>query len=1083
MTDLLERRGDVGPPEDGLDAFTDEHNQADYLPDFYGAPIAAGPEIETVDVRASRLDDGTFRRQVPTGRQVEEGAVPVLDDLPRHQVREEEPEVTAARPGAGRRALDFLGSINPLAIPGPKAPMLVLGLSTLVAGWDNLALQLIGPELRGEFGTSITLLATIGSITGFFTIVLGLPMGYLFDRVKRIRLVRVGFIGRNVASLLMAMAPTFPLFVGGRLVGTAAGVVDGPGVGPLVADWYPSRARARVFAYLAFTGQVGGLIGLPIAGFMIARFGWRSAVATLALVATGVSLLSFLLREPVRGGMDRLEMGATRETAARTQPPPSFQESIRAGWAIRTLRVMAYGSVVTMFAGPVGLYLSIIQAERFQLDPSQRAMLQTISALCTLPAFIVGGAITDRLLAKKPSTIVVIQASLMFASSLGALWGAFAPTLPLFILPTIVVSFASSAISPSVTVVTTLIIPARYRATAGQIMTPFQLVGLLLGPVITSFAERLPVQQGLLMFAPFYLASGLVMLAAASTIERDIRAARAASLAFRESEVAAAAGAGKLLVCRDLDVAYDQVQILFNVDLDVQEGECLALLGTNGAGKSTLLRAIAGVVEAENGAIVFDGRDITHVPAHENARHGIVLMPGGQAVFPTMTVQENLSAAAWTQRGDKAAVEAGIQEILEMFPVLRDRLDIQAGAMSGGEQQMLALGQAFLMRPRLLMIDELSLGLAPAVVEQLLGVLRRIRESGTAVLLVEQSLNVALTVAERALFMEKGEIQMDGPIEELLRRPDLVRSIFMGGAVGGGRTVRRRAPVASGTEEERPILAAEEISVSFGGIRALSDVEVAVAAGEVVGIIGPNGAGKTTLFDVLSGYLAPDGGRVLLAGEDIGTLSPDARARLGLGRAFQNARLFPPLTVRENIAVALERRAVKNPLLAALWTPRARKSERMIATRVDGFIELLGLTAYADKFVRELSTGTRRAVEVACIMAAEPKVLLLDEPSSGLAQAETEALGPALARVVRDTGCGLLVIEHDLPLITSISDRLVAMELGSVLLTGPPEEVTRHPRVLESYLAASHDVIERSGSRVGTVLGLIASGDDGGAPS
>jgi branched-chain amino acid transport system ATP-binding protein len=394
--------------------------------------------------------------------------------------------------------------------------------------------------------------------------------------------------------------------------------------------------------------------------------------------------------------------------------------------------------------------------------------------------------------------------------------------------------------------------------------------------------------------------------------------------------------------------------------------------------------------------------------------------------------------------------------------------------MSGGEQQMLALGQAFLMKPRLLMIDELSLGLAPAVVEQLLGAIRDMKDEGITVMLVEQSLNVALTVADRAVFMEKGEIAFDGPTEELLARPDLVRSVFMGGAGSAGSVGSSRRRPMTVDESQSDLLSCEGLSISFGGVRALNEVSLQVGAGEVVGIIGPNGAGKTTLFDLLSGYTTPDSGEVRLGGTDITRLTPDARARLGLGRAFQNARLFPPLTVRENIAVALEKRASRSPVLAAVFAPSVRKSERKLLSRVDGFIELLGLTAYADKFVRELSTGTRRAVEVACQMAAEPKVLLLDEPSSGLAQAETEALGPALLRIVKETGCGMLVIEHDLPLITSISDRLVAMELGTVVTTGTPQEVTTDPRVLASYLAASADVIERSGSRVGSVLATIA---------
>jgi branched-chain amino acid transport system ATP-binding protein len=237
-----------------------------------------------------------------------------------------------------------------------------------------------------------------------------------------------------------------------------------------------------------------------------------------------------------------------------------------------------------------------------------------------------------------------------------------------------------------------------------------------------------------------------------------------------------------------------------------------------------------------------------------------------------------------------------------------------------------------------------------------------------------------------------------------------------------------------------------------------------VATGEIVGIIGPNGAGKTTLFDVISGFVVPDAGTVVLDGTDVTSLAPDARARYGLGRSFQNARLFPALTVRENIAVSFEKRARHNPLLAALWTPGLRKSEQRLYSRVDDLIDLLALGDYADKFLGELSTGSRRAVDVACVMAAQPKLLLLDEPSSGLAQAETEELGPVLIRLAKETGAGLLVIEHDLPLITSVSDRLIAMELGTVIATGTPTEVTEDERVLASYLSASDAVLTRSGS-------------------
>jgi branched-chain amino acid transport system ATP-binding protein len=1055
-----------------------EDRQADYLPESFGPPVAAGPEIDSLDARSSRLEGGRFRRLVPTLRLIETGVAPLTDavDVDRHMGPQAstEAETTEAAATATatvgrsrwRRALSWADTLNPRTIPGVKMPLLVFGLTTLLSQWDDAAVGLIAPELRSEFGFSVQTLTNLNSIMGAITILAGLPLGYLVDRCKRVTFVRIGMILTNAGTLLQAVAPSQGLFLLGQTTTRSAAEINRPAMFPLMADYYPSRVRARVSAFIFMLGNIGRIVGLPLAGFLVVHFGWRVAVLSLGIIAFATSLLTLLLKEPVRGGMDRLEMGASRDRAAVEQKPPSWQEGLRAAWAVKTVRRNAYLGIINQFAGTTGLLLSLVQAEKFFLDAQQRAWLSTGTALLTLPALAIGGAVSDRLLSFRPSALVALQSIIFVVVGITTVINGLAPNLILYIAMTVLLGALTAAIGPASGVIMSLATPARVRGIGMQINVPFQLVGLALGPILVRFAAGLPVQQALLLFAPFYFIAALVILSTATTIEGDIRAARAASLADDEVRRAREAGAAKMLVVRDLDVSYDGVQILTHVDLDVDEGECLALLGTNGAGKSTLLRAIAGVHEADNGAVFFDGKDITHVPAHENARGGIVMMPGGQAVFPTMTVRENLTTAAWMWRGEATAGQAqeGIERVLGYFPVLRERLDLAAGSMSGGEQQMLALGQAFLMRPRLLMIDELSLGLAPAIIEQLLGIIRQLRDQGTTVLLVEQSLNVALTIAERAVFMEKGAIQFDGPTSELLRRPDLIRSIFMGGAVGGAapRSRRRRASTVEG--ESGPVLTAEGIDVSFGGVHALSGVDVDVRPGEIVGIIGPNGAGKTTLFDVLSGHLTPDAGRVVVDGDDISALSPDARARLGLGRAFQNAKLFGPLTVRETIAVALDRRAVKNPVLGAVWAPPARRSERRIAARVDAYIEILGLEAHADKFVRELSTGTRRAVEVACQLAAEPKVLLLDEPSSGLAQAETEALGPALSRVVRETGCGLLIIEHDIPLVTSLSDRLVAMELGGVVVTGAPEDVVEHPLVLQSYLAASDEVIQRSGT-------------------
>jgi branched-chain amino acid transport system ATP-binding protein len=261
------------------------------------------------------------------------------------------------------------------------------------------------------------------------------------------------------------------------------------------------------------------------------------------------------------------------------------------------------------------------------------------------------------------------------------------------------------------------------------------------------------------------------------------------------------------------------------------------------------------------------------------------------------------------------------------------------------------------------------------------------------------------------------------------------------------------------------VLEVDGVHVTYGGHKALTDVRLHVNGGEVVGVIGPNGAGKTTLMDVISGFTPADAGTVAIAGTDASGLRPDARARLGLSRSFQAARLFPALTVRENIALALEQRLTSRSVLtAALWLPKHRKSEKRAFRRVEYLIDLLNLHAYADKFVTELSTGSRRMVDMACVMATEPKLLLLDEPSSGLAQSEVEMLAPVVRRLARETGCGVLVIEHDIPLISVLSDRLIAMELGSVIAQGAPAEVVDHPRVVQAYLGASEATINRSGS-------------------
>jgi ABC-type branched-subunit amino acid transport system ATPase component len=240
------------------------------------------------------------------------------------------------------------------------------------------------------------------------------------------------------------------------------------------------------------------------------------------------------------------------------------------------------------------------------------------------------------------------------------------------------------------------------------------------------------------------------------------------------------AGVSNLLEVRGVDFSYGQLQVLFDVDLDLRQGEVLALLGTNGAGKSTLLRAITGLGFPDAGAVVFDGVDITHEEPHRRVERGLVQVPGGKAIFPGLSVAENLRLGGF--RLDDRIFAERREMVLELFPVLRDRLRQQADTLSGGERQMLAIAKGLLLDPRCLCIDELSLGLAPVVVEQLIGVVAELKARGITMIIVEQSVNVALSLADRAVFMEKGQVRFEGASRDLLERDDLVRAVFLGGA-------------------------------------------------------------------------------------------------------------------------------------------------------------------------------------------------------------------------------------------------------------------------------------------------------------
>jgi ABC-type branched-subunit amino acid transport system ATPase component len=264
---------------------------------------------------------------------------------------------------------------------------------------------------------------------------------------------------------------------------------------------------------------------------------------------------------------------------------------------------------------------------------------------------------------------------------------------------------------------------------------------------------------------------------------------------------------------------------------------------------------------------------------------------------------------------------------------------------------------------------------------------------------------------------------------------------------------------------QRPALEVRGSELSFGGVKALNGASLVVEPGEIVGLIGANGAGKSTLINVVSGVYRPTAGRVILNGVDITALPAEVRAAHGLGRTFQSAELFPGLTVRETLHAVIAAKRKVGVLSSMVNAPWAVRAQRSIAAQTDEIIERTGLGGYADTLTAALSTGTRRICALATQVAARPRVIILDEPTAGVAQRETEQFGPLLRRIRDELDCSILIVEHDMPLLMGLCDRVYAMESGYVIAEGTPEAIRRDPRVVASYLGTDEAAINRSGAR------------------
>lgn len=675
---------------------------------------------------------------------------------------------------------------------GGVSVALVLLLFTILEEFDRVAMQVLGPDIQDTLGISDTVLLGLQSFGGVVLVLATLPFAWLADRYSRVRvlsgasglwLLFVGFTGAVVNPFLMGVARA------GSGFGASARIPIGPS---LVADQYPLAVRTRIFAVEALGRPIGQVLGPLFAGAVVVAAGddagdWRVVFFAL-LIPAGLSVLwSLSLKEPARGQQEQQAVLGATLAPDLTEPPVRLSAAFQRLKKVRTFYFLVVGIGVLGFAlVAVPSAFNLLLEESYGYSAFKRGWLGAITWSGALIGIPLAGRFGDRLFRRNPPSSLKMMGSFILLYGLFVTVGLrFQDPVVMVALVTIGYSFQGMAftqVGPAIS----SIIPYQMRSQAFAMVGVYIFLmggffgGLLAGALSDAHGERTALTS---IVPPAALLGGLLIIYGSRYMNRDIALCVAELKEQQEERMRLAGDPGNVpvLQVRNVDVSYGNLQVLFDVGFDVRRGEVLALLGTNGAGKSTILRAVSGLVMPDRGVVRMNGRTITLVDPQFRSQMGLVQIPGGEAVFPSMTVAENL--AIWSRQiPDPDKRREKLELVDETFAVLRERADQRAGSLSGGQQQMLALAKAIMLEPELLCIDELSLGLAPVVVQDLLKVVEKLKEQGTTMVIVEQSVNVALSIADRAVFMERGQVKFEGPAKDLLERGDLLRAVFLSGA-------------------------------------------------------------------------------------------------------------------------------------------------------------------------------------------------------------------------------------------------------------------------------------------------------------